>query len=237
MAKVLALSVTVVVVAVNVILKKIVVLLVSWIGEDTVSEQLASVVKGAFIGQFFNTGFIILIVNANLSEHEPKEFFRIFKGPFYDYMPQWYIDVGLKIVTTYLVQGLMPYINVVKEFTIAGLKRKVDQKCSGNRFKTRAHTMQLYKGVYTGKNWMIHFKYSDALNITFLAMLYGIGMPIMFFMAMIIISNQRLAERTQVAFNMRQPPAMDDKLSRSVISILKYAPLCLLFNGFWLLDN
>ena len=57
--------------------------------------------------------------------------------------------------------------------------------------------------MYYGKEWQIHFKYSDSLNITFLAMLYGLSMPIMFPMAMIIISNQRLAERTQVAFNMR----------------------------------
>jgi len=40
-AKILALSVTVIVVGVNVILKKIVVALVAWIGEDTVSEQKA----------------------------------------------------------------------------------------------------------------------------------------------------------------------------------------------------
>lgn len=115
--------------------------LVSWIGEDTVSQQKATVVKGAFLGQFFNTGFIILIVNANLTEHRPKEVFKVFKGPFYDYMPQWYIDVGLKIVTTYLVQGLMPYINVVKEATIARLKMGLDRKCSGNRFKSKTHTM------------------------------------------------------------------------------------------------
>ena len=36
---------------------------------------------------------------------------------------------------------------------------------------------------------------------------------------------------------MKQPPAMDDALSKSVLSILKFAPLCLLFNAFWLLDN
>lgn len=172
-----------------------------------------------------------------MSEHHPKQFWKLFKGPFYDYMPQWYIDVGLKIVTTYLVQGLMPYINVVKEATIARLKIRLDSKCSGNRFKTKCHTMQMYKAVYTGKEWQIHFKYSDALNITFLAMMYGIGMPIMFFMAMVIISNQRLAERVQVAYFIRQPPAMDDALSKSVLSILKFAPLCLLFNSFWLMDN
>ena len=88
-----------------------------------------------------------------------------------------------------------------------------------------------------GKDMPIHFKYSDCLNITFLAMLYGLGMPIMFPMAAIIISNQRLSERIQVAYNYRQPPAMDNSLSNSVLSILKYAPLMMLFNGFWLMDN
>lgn len=38
LSKILALSVTVIVVSVNVILKKAVVALVSWIGEDTVSQ-------------------------------------------------------------------------------------------------------------------------------------------------------------------------------------------------------
>jgi len=62
-------------------------------------------------------------------------------------------------------------------------------------------------------------------------------MPIMFPMAALIISNQRLAERAQVAFVMREPPAMDNALSKSVLGILKFAPLCLLFNSFWLLEN
>lgn len=62
-------------------------------------------------------------------------------------------------------------------------------------------------------------------------------MPIMFPMAALIISNQRLAERVQVAYNMRQPPAMDNALSKSVLNILKFGPVIMLFNGFWLLDN
>ena len=49
-SKILALSITVIVVAVNTIIKKVVVALVGWIGEDTVSQQKATVVKGAFIG-------------------------------------------------------------------------------------------------------------------------------------------------------------------------------------------
>lgn len=118
------------------------------------------------------------------------------QGPYADYIPEWYAVVGKKIIITYLVQGVMPYFNVFKELMIAKLKRGVDQKFSGNRFKSKSTTYQQYKAAYTGKKWMLHFKYADALNITFLAMLYGIGQPIMFFMAMIILSNQRLSERT-----------------------------------------
>ena len=71
-----------------------------------------------------------------------------------------------------------------------------------------------------GKEMPIHFLYSNTLNITFLAMLYGFGMPIMYLMAAVIIANQRLCERVQVAYNYRQPPSMDDALSNSVQNIL-----------------
>ena len=56
-----------------------------------------------FFAQFFNTGFLILIVNANMKEHDPSEFTKYFDGPFTDYMPQWYIDVGLKILQTVFI--------------------------------------------------------------------------------------------------------------------------------------
>ena len=236
-AKLLALSVTVIIILINTILKKLVVALVSWIGEDTISQQKGSVVKGAFLGQFFNTGFIILIVNANMKQHKPREFWKLFNGPFSDYLPQWYIEVGVKIITTYTVQGIMPFVNVVKETIIRRLKGSLDQGCSGNRYQTKSRTIQNYKMAYSGPDMPIHFKYSEALNITFLAMLYGFGMPIMYPMAMAIISNQRLCERIQVAYNYTQPPAMDDSLSNSVMTIMKYAPVMLLFNGYWLMDN
>lgn len=102
-SKILALSITGIIIGINVILKLCVVALVSWIGEDTVSKQKGSVVKGAFLGQFFNTGFIILIVNANMQQFKPHKFWKAFNGPFTDYMPQWYMDVGLKIIITYTV--------------------------------------------------------------------------------------------------------------------------------------
>lgn len=75
------------------------------------------------------------------------------------------------------------------------------------------------------------------MNITFLALFYGVGMPIMFPMAAIILFNQRFCEKTIVAYYRRMPPSMDDMLTKQVFSILKVAPIFFLMNTFWLLDN
>lgn len=36
---------------------------------------------------------------------------------------------------------------------------------------------------------------------------------------------------------MRQPPAMDNVLGNRALQIVRWAPLFLLFNGFWMVDN
>jgi len=97
--------------------------------------------------------------------------------------------------------------------------------------------MQKYKNVYSGPEMPIHFKYSTALNMIFVAMMYGIAMPIMWPLCAVAILSQRITEKIQVAWLVQLPPAMDDQITRHVMSLLKYAPIFLLCNGYWLLDN
>jgi quinol-cytochrome oxidoreductase complex cytochrome b subunit len=101
---------------------------VYWIGEATFSEQKTTITNIVFYAQFFNTAFLILLVNANLSEHHPKWFTKYFKGSYYDYTPDWYLDVGLKIVQTMTISAFLPYINLAVSFTIPFLKRLWDSK-------------------------------------------------------------------------------------------------------------
>lgn len=68
-------------------------------------------------------------------------------------------------------------------------------------------------------------------------MLYGIGMPIMFPMAALILFNQRLGQRIIVAKFSRQPASMDDQMCKSILQILNFAPLIFIMNGYWLMDN
>ena len=62
-----------------------------------------------FLAQFFNTGFLILLVNANLEETLP-ELGGIFNGLFNDYTPEWYNSVGYVIVQTMILNAFMPMV-------------------------------------------------------------------------------------------------------------------------------
>lgn len=145
-SKILGQSIAFIVVFINIILKLTVKGLVNFIGEATASEQKATVTRGVFLGQFANTGFVMLLVNANLTEHFPESYITsYFQGPYYDYMPMWFIDAGLKIQIALIIQMIMPWIACTIAHVVPGIKRNLDNGCSGNKYKTKSTTIQKYK--------------------------------------------------------------------------------------------
>ena len=64
-------SISLIIVVVNTILKETTIRLITWVGEDTQSERITSITLGVFVAQFFNTGIVLLLVNANLQEYSP----------------------------------------------------------------------------------------------------------------------------------------------------------------------
>ena len=96
-------SIAFAIIAINLVLKIVIIKSITWVGEDTNSEQLASITNGVFVAQFFNTGILLLLVNGNLTEHEPHALTKYVHGPYYDYQPKWYSDVGFKIVNTMII--------------------------------------------------------------------------------------------------------------------------------------
>jgi len=115
----------------------------------------------------------LLLVNANLKEHNIKTF----NGSYYDYVPEWYGTVGAQIVKTMLINSIMPYVSLATTILIPYIKRMIDSK---DPYKTKKTSMAAFKALWSGGDYVIHFKYSQVLNVTFISMMYGIGMPLLF---------------------------------------------------------
>lgn len=98
MSKVFGLMITIAIIVFNLILKQVIIQTVSWVGYSSRSEELTRITNWVFVAQFFNTGFLLLLVNANMTEHQPKFITSNLKGTFYDYEPHWYAQVGKTIV-------------------------------------------------------------------------------------------------------------------------------------------
>jgi len=72
-------------------------------------EKAASIVK-MFLVQFINTGLVILLVNARISEVSLPAFFPIFAGRFSDFTVEWYKNVGATISLTMFINIFTPHI-------------------------------------------------------------------------------------------------------------------------------
>ena len=60
-----------------------------------------------------------------------------------------------------------------------------------------------YKEIYSGKIYEIHFKWSDTLNVLYVTLMYGLGMPILFPIAAFSMINNWVAERITLAYIVR----------------------------------
>lgn len=91
--------------------------------------------------------------------------------------------------------------------------------------------------LYSGPEYVVHFKYSSVFVVTFVTMMYGVGMPILFPIACLNYFMLWCGERYWVAYTYQLPPSLDDKLTKNAMEVLRYAPLFFLFNGYWMLSN
>lgn len=115
--------------------------------------------------------------------------------------------------------------------------RILDRGVNCNTNKTKKTTVQQYVEIYSGPTYFIHYKYSSILNITFVTFMYGLGLPILFPIAMIALLVLFLVEKAMIFFSYRQPPMYDNKLNDSVLDKLQYAPLLFLAFGYWMFSN
>lgn len=91
--------------------------------------------------------------------------------------------------------------------------------------------------LYAGPDYIIHFKYSGILNVTYVTMMYGIGLPLLFPIALLSYFVYWAVERYQVAYTYKLPPQMDQRMTVNAMRLISYVPVIFLANAYWMLSN
>ena len=83
----------------------------------------------------------------------------------------------------------------------------------------------------------MHFKYSGILNVLFVCFMYGLAIPMLFPISLMAFTVLYTMEKLTITYFFRQPPMFDEKLNESAISKMKWAPIFMMFFGYWCLSN
>lgn len=97
----------------------------------------------------------MLLINANMSEHQPTFITGLLSQDYYDYVPMWYSDVGYQILQTMIINAIKPPIMVGVGWAIPALKRWLDRKRTGDIYITKKTSMTGFKGLYSGADYKV----------------------------------------------------------------------------------
>lgn len=75
------------------------------------------------------------------------------------------------------------------------------------------------------------------MTVTYMTFMFGIALPLLFPIAAIAFFVLYVTEKLLITYYFRKPPMYDEKMNSAAIGILKYAPLFMMFFGFWALGN
>lgn len=169
------------------------------------------------------------------------EMFSYFQGKYSDINEEWFADIGSIIVSSMVFTAVYPVIELFGFGGINLLKKLIDQKTIRGYeripYNTSKTTIGQYYELYAGPIYQIHYKYSSIMNICFVTMLYGPGIPILFPIGLCALSVLYLVERYSVAKYYRMPPNFSDQLNRSCLDAILFSPFLYACLGFWMYSN
>lgn len=228
--------VTVLVAVINIVIRTVNISLVDFIGYDTDSKKISLVMTSVFVAQMVNTGFVVIMTNANLG-YSILRFLPI-RNQYTDIDRDWYMNIGIQIQKTMLIMAFMPYIEIMISHTIKFITRGLDRGfCKGKEGDTKKTTQFGYITLYSGPVYMMHFKYSSVLTQVFMSFIYGLFLPMLFPIAMLGIGNLYICEKYCLYYWYRKPPMYDDKLNKQAVGIMLGAPILMFMMAFWAFGN
>ena len=176
-----------------------------------------------------------MICNANLEGQ--GSIFSSFRGNDTDFNRNWFTSQGDTIVASMVFNTWFPIAMECANYSQRLSFRMLDWFSKDSDKKTAKTNIQQYINLYSGPKYLLHYRYSTMLNVVFITMMFGAGMPILFPIAAVSLTCFLNLEKFMLYYVFQQPPAYDERLNNAVLHILDKGPVFLLAFGYWLLTN
>ena len=109
---------------------------------------------------------------------------------------------------------------------------------SENRLEhTKRRHIHDYIDLYLGPEYIVNYRLSWLIAVTYVTMMYGIGLPLLFPIAFLSFLVIYVTERYHLAYTFKAPPAISGEVTKQALRLLSFTPFVFLANGFWMLSN
>jgi hypothetical protein len=105
------------------------------------------------------------------------------------------------------------------------------------RYSTKCTQIAQFLEIHSGPNHEVHVKYAEVLNVVFVTLMYGPGLPVLYIIAVVHYFVYWNVARYSVVYQIQQPPHMGLELTQKCLHMLRFAPLLYLCNAYWMLSN
>jgi hypothetical protein len=195
-------------------------------------EKIAIFIRSLALN-FFNTGVLSLLVSA----YVPQLPITTPGAKYPDFTNDWYIGRGSAMALTMILQAILPA--VFKLFQICWWRSykviariKVLCKCCCTQM-TQADLVK----VFTGPEFDEPGNYAQHLTVIFVCLMYGLGIPILFFIAFINFALSYVIDLWMFLFFNSRPPKLNASLGRVAVMSLPFAIILHLLLGSWMLST
>lgn len=188
-----------------------------------------------FFTTFLNT-IMVLFVNANLT-NQSIILGSIFNGADPDFNNRWFISIGDTVIGASIVNIFTPLVEIVIIYIFILPKRIFDRGFCCCYKKTRTLTINKYVSIWSGPKFEIHFKYSMILNLVFISMIFGPGLPILFPITLVSLMVLYISEKYMLYYVNQEPQHYDEVLNNNILNFMYGVPLLPLCFGYWMLTN
>jgi len=157
-------------------------------------------------------------------------------GTYNDFNSYWFGDIGETIFAAMIFNIFWPFIEFSLFWAIRTVYRMLDQcKLIPNDAvnRTQVKTLQGYEDLYSGPEFLMHYKYSSIMNTVFMCFLFGPVMPLVFPVGLLALITLYSVERLMIFYSYQRPPMVDNAIIRNSLLLFRLCPLLYYIVGMW----